>query len=611
MLTVFTLSMDFFLSSSAFLSRNANALCAVVAPAVVVLGGAAVYSSRIFANHHVEVAPQEIVNFVFHNGVIQPHNEYLFGYSEGGQHFVVGSKAPGHDYSKWEARYESFGRSESVAVESSGFRATWTWFVEGLRASANLYLTQMFLGIIIMTLCAFLFHQMKKKSRAKSALCKAQTEHANEVELQCIEIARLKQLVESQTSYTQSLESELEEVSEENLTHINTIVDLQEQIKTLGMGPKTMITVSKISKGVDLSKKESEDNNSHNDADTEHDVVKPEKVKDPIEAADTGDEITESAAGQDVVTPVLDDRHVGLKEPDTEDGVAPDTKPPQPQLGISGKDADTDLNVVKPDSVQELIEAADTGDEVTESAAGQDVVTPALDDPHAGLKEADIKDGVVPDTQPGQPQLEICGKPLRAADTGDEITENAAGQDVITPAPDAGLKEANTEDGAAPDTQPAQSQLGISGKPLQRRRNRRSDGTVRSKAHPQYVPSVQEATPPTAALPTVEEATMAPPVAAPRVATPSIAPAAVAAPPTPAPAPAPAPPAPAPPAPPRLGDRPEPRRNNGPGRGFDDGNRGRGGRGGRRGGRGFGGRRGVEFRGRVLGWQAFGRGTGW
>ena len=38
------------------------------------------------------------------------------------------------------------------------------------------------------------------------------------------------------------------------------------------------------------------------------DVVKPESVPDPMEAADTKDESTESAAGQDVITPAPDDR---------------------------------------------------------------------------------------------------------------------------------------------------------------------------------------------------------------------------------------------------------------------------------------------------------------
>ncbi len=126
----------------------------VAVPAVLLIGAVVKYRSRVVAPP-VEAEAQQFGEFNFRDGILTPHREYLYGYSKG-QHFIVGKKIPGHDYTAWEEEYERFGRTESVTFANSNTQSTWSWSVKEGNPITNLTFLQLLLWLILGVACALL-----------------------------------------------------------------------------------------------------------------------------------------------------------------------------------------------------------------------------------------------------------------------------------------------------------------------------------------------------------------------------------------------------------------------------------------------------------------------
>ena len=87
------------LTSPKLLIRHFNSVYAAIPSAAALLGVVANYGRRIFAGPSQEVDQKEIGEFAFHNGILLPHKQYLYGSSETGEPFIVGKKLAGKDYS--------------------------------------------------------------------------------------------------------------------------------------------------------------------------------------------------------------------------------------------------------------------------------------------------------------------------------------------------------------------------------------------------------------------------------------------------------------------------------------------------------------------------------
>ena len=86
----------------------------------------ATYGARIFVSRPQEIDQKEIGEFGFHNGILKPHTQYLYGSSDTGGPFIVGKKLAGVDYSAWEAEYVALPRLRSLTLESSEARTTYS-----------------------------------------------------------------------------------------------------------------------------------------------------------------------------------------------------------------------------------------------------------------------------------------------------------------------------------------------------------------------------------------------------------------------------------------------------------------------------------------------------
>ncbi|KAF6220702.1 hypothetical protein HO133_003135 [Letharia lupina] len=151
------------LMSPEFLMRHLSPMHVAVPIAATLLGVAANYGPRMFASPAIEVIPQEIGEFAFHNGVLIPHQDYLYGSSETGEPFIVGKKLAGQDYSAWEAGYEKFAKLESLTFVDSGSKSTWSWSFEEPKASTSSDWLKLLLWLIFGTMCLLMLSYLVRK----------------------------------------------------------------------------------------------------------------------------------------------------------------------------------------------------------------------------------------------------------------------------------------------------------------------------------------------------------------------------------------------------------------------------------------------------------------
>ncbi len=156
--------MDGFLNPEVLI-RHIDSAHRVVVPAIVLIGAVVKYRSRVVAPT-IEAEVQQVGEFNFHDGILSPHREYLYGYSKG-QHFIVGKKIPGHDYTAWEEEYGRFGRTESVTLADSNTQSTWSWSVKAGNPITNLTFLQLLLWLILGVACAYLSYKILRRFSQK------------------------------------------------------------------------------------------------------------------------------------------------------------------------------------------------------------------------------------------------------------------------------------------------------------------------------------------------------------------------------------------------------------------------------------------------------------
>ena len=145
------------------LIRRVKSMYAAIPSAATLLGIAAAYGPRIFVSRPQEVDQKEVGEFAFHNGILIPHQTYLYGSSGTGEPFIVGRKLAGEDYSAWEAEYRSFPKLESLTLDSSVSKSTYSWSFEGPKSSNGFAFWQLLLCLVIAIVCALLLRTITRK----------------------------------------------------------------------------------------------------------------------------------------------------------------------------------------------------------------------------------------------------------------------------------------------------------------------------------------------------------------------------------------------------------------------------------------------------------------
>ena len=140
-----------------------KSMYAATPSAAALLGIAATYGARILRSPPPEISHKEIGEFGFHNEILIPHAQYLYGASETGEPFIIGKKLKGEDYSAWEAEYKTFPKLRSLTLENSEARSIYSWSFEGPKASNSSGSWQLLLWFAIGILCALLLRTITRK----------------------------------------------------------------------------------------------------------------------------------------------------------------------------------------------------------------------------------------------------------------------------------------------------------------------------------------------------------------------------------------------------------------------------------------------------------------
>ena len=149
------------------LTRSLNSELVAVVPGVVFLAAMIRYGHF---EPKVSVSPKELIiiprdELVFKQGVLMPHEEYLYGYSEASGYFVAGTKLPGFDYSAWEAEYMKFGEVNDAfntpdvndAFAITDANKTPLWFI----------VTKLLLWLLLGIFLAFILRYLARKVLGK------------------------------------------------------------------------------------------------------------------------------------------------------------------------------------------------------------------------------------------------------------------------------------------------------------------------------------------------------------------------------------------------------------------------------------------------------------
>ena len=88
------------------------------------------YGPQISVDPAIEIPPQGIGEFAFRNGLLLPHQQYLYGSSDTGELFIVRKKLAGEDYSAWEAGYANLERLKTLTLGGPDAKTTRSWALE-------------------------------------------------------------------------------------------------------------------------------------------------------------------------------------------------------------------------------------------------------------------------------------------------------------------------------------------------------------------------------------------------------------------------------------------------------------------------------------------------
>lgn len=455
-------------SLTTFLTRNVDPVHAAVISGAVFLAAATKYGPQMLVSTDIETGTLMKAEYSFEDGVIQPHKEYLYGYSSAGNYHIIGKKIIGYDYSAWEAEYESFERVRAVTFADSGAKATWSWSVKAPEAFITFNILQLMCWLVLACVCAFILGYLtrkvvcklchKNRNGKKESLAMPNvginTEYwklnsiwqrtlINMYREQKRELLSLSKLAvyyyDSSRELKKALVKESKKKGEVKLEterlkaeHAFQTAQYQREIKAL---QSELESAKKAKDHAEASFKEQDEKSlaSYNE---NTDPELGDKVSDGehgiAEVADTGDENIECAIEQEEKSAVLEDQSA---TPGSADNIP---------------------------EVADVVEVANLGDEYVKSTQDEDVSAPH--NQSAG-------------SQTGDNVLEGGHGMAEAADAGDKNVEGTTEQDANSPA------SVDQVDGV---------KLGASGKPLRIRKNRRADGTVRTPYHPDYVPRVPD-----------------------------------------------------------------------------------------------------------------------
>ncbi|KAL9136826.1 MAG: hypothetical protein Q9175_001971 [Cornicularia normoerica] len=156
-----------FITSPAFLARYADHFEVVACVTATLLGSVVTFSPRFLASPVVDTIQKETAVFMFHNGVLLPHHEYLYEFSETGKPYILGKKLPGIDYSAAEARYAKSMGVETQTVAALDSDSKWSgWFGKPNAATISHFI-QPLLWVLFGIFCALVVRWAWPKLAAK------------------------------------------------------------------------------------------------------------------------------------------------------------------------------------------------------------------------------------------------------------------------------------------------------------------------------------------------------------------------------------------------------------------------------------------------------------
>lgn len=475
-------------SLTTFLTRNIDPVYAAVISGAVFLAAATKYGQQMLISTDIETGTLIKAEYSFEDGVIQPHKEYLYGYSSANNYHIIGKKIVGYDYSTWEAEYENFERVRAVTFADSGAKATWSWSVKAPEAFITFNILQLMCWLVLATVCAFILGYLTRK-----VVCKLYHKNRNgkKESLAMPNVGINAEYWKLNSIWQRTLIDMYREQKRELLSLSKLAVYYYDSSREL---KKALVKESKKKGEVKLEMERLKAEHAFQIAQHQGEI---EALQLELESANMAKDHAEASFRElESVNMAKDRAEASLKEQD-EKSLASYNENTDPELGDKVSDGEH--------VIAEVTEVADTGDENIECTIEQDEKSPVLDDQSATPGSADnvpevadvvevanLEDEYVESTQDqdvptphdqsagsqtGDHVLEGGHGMAEAADAGDKNVEGTTEQDVNSPA------SVDQVDGV---------KLGASGKPLRIRKNRRADGTVRTPYHPDYVPRVPD-----------------------------------------------------------------------------------------------------------------------
>lgn len=442
-------------SLTSYLTRNIDPVYAAVASGVVFLAAATKYGPQMLGSPSTDIGTHAKAEFSFEDGIIQAHKEYLYGYSRAGNHYIVGRKLAGHDYSGWEASYGNFERVRAVTFSDSGAKATWSWSVKTPEAFITSNILQLVCWIVLAAVCAFILGYLT----------------CNVVGKLCHKISNGKK--ESLVTPNADINAEHWKL---NFSWQHTLINMYQEQK------RELLSLSKLAvyhydSSRELKRALVKESKKKGEVKLEIERLKAEHA---FQTAQYQGEIEALRSELESANMAKDHAEASLKEQD-EKSLASYHESTGPEQGDEVSDGE-----------HGIAEVADTGDENIESITQQDEKSPVLDDQSATpvladnfSEAADVVEVVDPEEKLVESTPDENSSAPHNQSAGSEMRDNASeGDHGMAEAADKGDKNVEvTIDGV---------RLGASGKPLRIRKNRRADGTVRTPYHPEYVPRVPD-----------------------------------------------------------------------------------------------------------------------
>lgn len=452
-------------SLTTYFTRNIDPVYTAVVSGAVFLAAATKYGPQMLVSTNIETETLVKAEYLFEDGIIQPHKEYLYGYSSAGNHHIVGRKIAGYDYSAWEANYGNFQRPRAVTFASSGSKTTWSWSVKAPEAFITSDILPLVCWLVLATVCAFVlgyltckvFDKLCHKSRKETLVTRKADINAKHSRLNFIWQRTLINLYQEQ-------KRELLSLSKLAVYYYDSSRELKKAL-------------AKESKKKGEVKLEIEKLKAEHAFQIEQYQSEIEALRSELESANIAKDHAEaSLKEQDERSPVSHNESTGP--------------------GLGDKISDEEHGIV---------EVPDRGDENTESITQQEEKSPVVDDQSAAPGLADDFSeaaGVVEVVDPEEKFVE------NTQDENSSASHNQSASSEIRDKAsegDHGMAEAayqrdknvegtteQTANSSASVDQVDGVRLGASGKPLRIRKNRRADGTVRTPYHPEYVPRVPD-----------------------------------------------------------------------------------------------------------------------